>query len=99
MWRTALGLTLKFLINFERTAFLLLTFANKQAGLCTKRANRITLLPFSGARKDAFASLSLWEKGPAAEQPLKQGCVGGMGRGGAGEDIKDCCRVRGNAKY
>lgn len=77
----------------------MLTFANKQAVFCTKRVNHITLLPFSGARKDGFASLSLREKGPGAEQPQKQGCVGGMGRGGAGEDMKDLCRVIGNAKY
>lgn len=87
--RIALGPTLKFLINFERRAFLLLTFANKQAGFCTKRVNPITLLPFSGARKDGSASLTLREKGPGAEQAQKQGRVGGMGKGGAGEDMKE----------
>lgn len=63
-----------------------------------QRVNRITLLPFSGARKDGFASLSLQEKGPGAEQPQKQGCVGGMDRGGAKEDMKDFSRVMGSAK-
>lgn len=98
LWRTALGPTLKSLINFEGRAFLLLTFANKQAGFCTKRVNHITLLPFSGARKDGFASLSLQEEGPGAEQLQKQGCIGGMDRGGAEKDMKDFYRVMGSVK-
>lgn len=75
--KTALGPTLKFLVDFERKAFLFAHVCQQTSWVLYKQSQPRSPSAASCNNK-AFAFLELQRGGSAAGQPRKQGRVGGI---------------------